>query len=170
MGTAQIVDTERVVEVREVTADDAMAIAQAHVRAWQAGYRGLIAQDYLDGLQPTEWARRYDFDADASGRHTLVAVDGDVVCGHVTYGRSRDGDMADCAEIWALYVDPPMWSTGIGRALIDAACDQLERAGHERVYLWVLSANMRARRFYERVGLACRRMRTDRRHRRHPGS
>ena len=140
------------VEIRDATADDAMAMAQAHVRSWQAGYRGLIPQDYLDGLLPAVWAGRYSFDSEHSGRYTLVAIDGDAICGHVTFGRSRDDELAGSAEVWALYVDPPLWQAGIGRTLIDAACARLGEAGHERAFLWVLSANTRARRFYERVG------------------
>jgi hypothetical protein len=49
-----------------------MAVAEVHVRSWQAGYRGLIAQDFLDGLRPAEWAGRYSFDAERGGRLTLV--------------------------------------------------------------------------------------------------
>jgi ribosomal protein S18 acetylase RimI-like enzyme len=141
-----------VVEIRDATADDAMAMAQAHVRSWRAGYRGLIAQDYLDGLRPEVWASRYSFDSEHSGRHSLVAIDGDATCGHITFGRSRDDELAGSAEVWALYVDPPLWRAGIGRALLDAACARLGEAGHQRAFLWVLSANTRARRFYERMG------------------
>lgn len=140
------------VEVREGTADDALAMAQAHVRSWRAGYRDLIAADYLDGLRPEEWAARYSFDPERSGRHTLVAVDGDAICGHVTFGRSRDDGLAGSGEVWALYVDPARWGAGIGHALIDAACARLSRAGHEHAFLWVLSTNARARRFYEGTG------------------
>jgi GNAT superfamily N-acetyltransferase len=129
-----------------------MAMAQAHIRSWRAGYRGLIAQDYLDGLRPEEWASRYSFDPEHSARHTLVAVDGDAICGHVTFGRSRDDDLAGSAEVWALYVDPPPWGAGISRALMVAACARLSKAGHEHAFLWVLSTNVRARRFYERMG------------------
>jgi len=60
--------------------------------------------------------------------------------------------MPDCGEIWALYVDPPLWSAGIGRALVGSACDRLGQAGYERAFLWVLTANTRARHFYERAG------------------
>ncbi len=43
---------------------------------------------------------------DAGHRCTLVAVDGAVICGHITVGPSRDEDMAGSGEVWALYVDP----------------------------------------------------------------
>jgi hypothetical protein len=32
---------------------DARAVAEVHVRSWQAAYRGLLPQDYLDGLDLT---------------------------------------------------------------------------------------------------------------------
>jgi GNAT superfamily N-acetyltransferase len=141
------------VDVREATAEDSMAVADVHVRGWQEGYRGLLAQDFLDGLSVQEWAGRFSFEAmDLSGPYTLVAVDRGAICGHVTIGRSRDLDLAASAEVWAVYVDPRRWAGGIGRALIDGARERLARAGYDRAFLWTLSANAQARRFYERVG------------------
>ncbi|MGE0214609.1 N-acetyltransferase family protein [Mycolicibacterium sp.] len=130
-----------------------MAVAQAHVRAWQVAYRGLIPQDYLDGLRAVERGGRYNFEAMVpSGPYTQVAVDGDTICGHVTTGHSRDGDRPGDGEIWALYVDPLRWGTGVGRFLIAAGCEQLRGQGHDAALLWVLSGNARARRFYELAG------------------
>ncbi|WP_432246390.1 N-acetyltransferase family protein [Mycolicibacterium sp. ELW1] len=146
-------DTAGVVEVREAVPDDAMALAQVHVRSWRAGYRGLVAQSYLDALDPEERAKRFVLEAmELRGPYTLVAVDHGAICGHVTIGQSRDDDMPDSGEVWALYVDPQRWGTGIGRALLAAGCDRLRTAGHQRAFLWVLSANDGARRFYERAG------------------
>ncbi len=146
-------NTVGMVDVREATLADTMAVADVAIRSWQRGYRGLIAQDYLDGLRPQDRARRYAFGAmDIRGPYTLVALDGDTICGHITIGRSRDEDIADSGEIWALYVDPVRWGGGVGGALITAGCDRLRRAGHDRAALWVLSDNVRARRFYERSG------------------
>ena len=132
-----------------------MAVADVHVRSWRAGYQGLVAQQYLDGLDAEDRSKRFALDRmDISGPYTLVAVDGDTIRGHVTIGRSRDDDLPGYGEVWALYVDPPYWQAGIGRALLIAAGDRLRRAGHERAFLWVLSTNSRARRFYERSGWA----------------
>jgi GNAT superfamily N-acetyltransferase len=111
-----------------------------------------MPQEFLDSLEPSEWASRYSFGPERSGRHTLVAVDDGAICGHVTFGRARDDDMARSGEVLALYVDPTLWGAGIGRALIVAASAQLTAAGHERAYLWVLSTNTRAQQFYERMG------------------
>ena len=55
-------------------------------------------------------------------------------------------------EVYALYVIPDWWSTGTGRSLMCCAVAALSDAGYQRAVLWVLEANARARRFYERVG------------------
>lgn len=142
-----------VVVVRVATGGDAIGVAQAHVRSWQVGYEGLIAQSYLDALCPEDRARRYGFDQmNPEGPFTQVAVDGETICGHVTTGVSRDPDRQGDGEIWAIYVDPVRWRNGIGRILVQAGCEQLRSQGHDRACLWVLSGNVRARRFYEATG------------------
>jgi GNAT superfamily N-acetyltransferase len=133
-----------------------LAVAEVHVRAWQVGYRGLIAEDYLEALRPEERASRYTFDhMDPDGPFTLVAVDGDAICGLVTTGSSRDDDLRDAGEIWAIYVDPPRWGAGVGRSLMAAALRDLSRARYIEGALWVLDGNCRARRFYELHGWQC---------------
>src|ERR1700742_470454 len=100
-------DTSKVVDVREATATDKMAVARVHVRSWQQGYRDLIAQDFLDALRPEDMATRYAFEGmDPGGPYTLVATDCDAIRGHITIGRSRDNHLIDSGEVWALYVDP----------------------------------------------------------------
>jgi GNAT superfamily N-acetyltransferase len=51
-----------------------------------------------------------------------------------------------------LYVVPHVWDRGIGRELHDQVLDRLRELGSPRCHLWVLEANDRARRFYERHG------------------
>lgn len=146
-------NTSGVVDVREATAADKMAVAQVHVRSWRQGYRDLLGQDFLDGLRPEDMATRYRFDGmDPRGPYTLVAVDLDAVRGHITIGGSRDDLMVDSGEIWSLYVDPPYWGAGVSQALLAAGCNRLSRVGHKGAFLWVLATNVRARRFYERSG------------------
>lgn len=141
-------------KVRTAVPADALAVAQSHVRSWQVGYAGLIAQHYLDALRPEERACRYRFESmdEFEGPYTLVAANAGIVCGHVTLGRSREREHDDCGEIWSLYVDPARWGTGVGSALLAAACDQLRRADYDTAHLWVLSTNARARRFYDLAG------------------
>ncbi|WP_310766574.1 GNAT family N-acetyltransferase [Mycobacterium sp. Z3061] len=140
-------------EVRDAVPADAPQVAGVHVRSWRWAYRGLIDQDYLDGLTPQAWVRRYDF-----GRRglrvpsTLVAVRHTTVHGFASVGLCRDDDLADHGELMAIYVDPGSLSSGVGHLLIGAARERLAARGFAGAALWVLRGNTRARRFYERDG------------------
>lgn len=51
-----------------------------------------------------------------------------------------------------LYVVPEAWGTGAASALVDASLAEAHRAGRRTVWLEVVEAQSRARRFYEREG------------------
>ncbi|SPM42634.1 Ribosomal protein S18 acetylase RimI and related acetyltransferases [Mycobacterium numidiamassiliense] len=142
-------------QVRAAAPGDAMAAARVHVRSWQWAYRGLVAQDYLDGLRPEAWAGRYTFGlVGLRVPSTQVAVDGATICGLVTTGLCRDDDLSNCGELMAIYVDPAHAHAGVGRSLMAAARERLGAVAG-RAALWVLDGNVRARRFYERDGWRC---------------
>lgn len=138
------------IQVRAAVPDDADAVARLHVRAWQAAYRGLIDQEFLDRLTPAGWARRYNFGQPGiQVPFTLLAVQYDIVCGFATTGLCRDPELPNFGELLAIYVDPSRLGTGIGRLLIGAGRDRLRGLGVVGAVLWVLADNSRARRFYE---------------------
>lgn len=64
------------------------------------------------------------------------------------------GLAGETGEVYAIYLAPAAWSTGTGRALMDAALAGLRADGYRRVVLWVLTGNARARRFYHKAGFA----------------
>jgi GNAT superfamily N-acetyltransferase len=130
--------------IRAARVGDEARVAEIHVRSWQAGYRGLLADDYLDGLRAEDRAPHYTFDRTGPDDVlTLVAVT-DRVRGFVSLAPAA-------GEVWALYVDPTAWRSGVGRALLVEAQDRLAQR-HARATLWVLAGNTRACRFYEANG------------------
>lgn len=40
------------VAIRPMTIADTSTVGEVHVRAWQSAYRGVMPDDYLDGLRP----------------------------------------------------------------------------------------------------------------------
>jgi GNAT superfamily N-acetyltransferase len=144
-------------QVRRARPADAAPLAVVHVRSWQGAYRGLLPQEYLDGLEPADrtdrWRRALERDNwPAAG--CLVAVSDSEVAGFVNFGPTRDTDPSGSrvGEISAIYVLPEAWGTGLGRGLMTAALSQLGAGGYEAAALWVLESNVRARRFYARAG------------------
>jgi GNAT superfamily N-acetyltransferase len=139
--------------LRPAVPSDAMAVARVHVRAWRVAYRGLMPDDYLDGLRAEDRAQRYDFaSGDASRPRTLVAVEADEIVGFATISGCRDEDVPDHGELCALYVEPERWSRGIGRALASEARNELLRLGFANAVLWVVAGNARAEAFYRADG------------------
>ena len=131
-------------------------MAQVHVRAWQAAYRNLLPGRYLDGLRAEDRAARYDLASrDPARPSTLVAVDGDLICGFATVARASQSDAPNFGELCALYVSPERWGRGIGLTLVRAARNRLLLLGHKQAVLWVLLGNARADRFYQRDGWTC---------------
>ncbi len=140
-------------DIRLARPEDATAVAQVHVRAWQAGYRNLLPDEYLNGLRAEDRAARYDFvSRDPARPSTLVALHGDTLCGFATVAPAAQGDAPGYGEICALYVSPERWRSGIGAALVRAARKRLLLLGYRQALLWVLLGNTRAERFYEHDG------------------
>lgn len=137
------------VVLRRAEPDDNEAVATVHVRSWQAAYRGLLPDGYLDALEPADRADRYTFgDVSPGGPVTTVAVDEHVICGFATAGACGDSGTPDAGELLAIYVDPGWWNRGVGRILIRDARDRLVADGFAEAVLWVLVGNDRAEHFY----------------------
>jgi GNAT superfamily N-acetyltransferase len=140
-------------EVRRAEPGEELAVAGVHVRAWLAAYRGLVDDEYLDNLRAEDRAAVHSFgDSGADAPETLLAVEGEEILGFVAFGPSRDADTPDAGEIFALYIDPPRWSGGIGRLLMRAARERLRQRGFGEGTLWVLKGNEQAERFYRAEG------------------
>lgn len=140
--------------VRPATVDDATALAELHVAAWRVAYQGLLPDEFLDGLSVVD---REQVWRGLLGQGVRVVVaeqsSGDRLLGFASFGAERTGqEGSGRGELYALYVHPDLWRTGVGRALHDEALAGLLASQHAEATLWVLDGNERARRFYERHG------------------
>jgi ribosomal protein S18 acetylase RimI-like enzyme len=144
------------IAIRPAVEDDMAAIAEIRVRSWQAAYRGIVPQGYLDSMRPEADAdrRRARFAAARlDSRQDAVGTIAGAPAGWVAFGRYRDDPPGrPPGEVYAIYVHPDHWGRGVGQALIRHAVRELRAAGMAPVLLWVLEENARARRFYERAG------------------
>ncbi len=141
---------------RRAKPEDAPAIAEVHIRAWQVGYRGQLPDSFLDGLDTDledrveGWTRATtDPDLDVF----VAEVDG-LVVGFSSSSASRDPDRPEDGELQAIYVLGAIWGKGVGSVLLDASVTALAARGYPSALLWVLEGNDRSIRFYERHGWA----------------
>ena len=169
------------IRIRPAEAADARAIARVRAQTWQAAYAGVIPDQTLADLTaPEAVCREAQWRAEHSMEGFLIAEapaapdteapgaeaeDAAEIIGFAAFGPERgeedqpdqpqpDPPDRDRAELYALYVLPRHWSSGVGRALVDHALALAAEAGYADISLWVLEGNERGRQFYEQAGFA----------------
>lgn len=125
---------------------DAGTIAEIHAATVAEAYR-----PYFPPPPPTavdlheEWAKAL---SDPTATAFVATVGGRAV-GSVL---ARADRQFPAGELHALHVLPSEWGRGLGSQLHDIALETLAEAGYDTAWLWVIAANDRARRMYERWG------------------
>lgn len=132
---------------------DLTALARIHVSTWRAAYQGMMSPAILEALDETHALVRLEpVIALSPPRVCVVEVDAEVVA-FCRFGPSREGDVPPLTfEIFALNVEPARWRSGVGRFLVEHVLVEARSRGFEVCTLWVLTENVRARRFYEAIG------------------
>jgi RimJ/RimL family protein N-acetyltransferase len=140
-------------EIRPARAADVERLGAIHVLAWQAAYRGVMPDAYLDGLDPADRAATWRrlLEAEPSGRHLDIVLDTDGVAGFAAYGPAGDEEPGT-GELYSINLDPASWGHGLGSALLEHVRSALCDDGFGQAVLWVEPANARARAVYERAG------------------
>lgn len=141
--------------VRNVLSTDALALATVHVASWKAAYRGLLPDEYLEGLRVADRLSHWEdlVTSEQPDRSILLAVvdEKQQIRGFSGAGPTNDAEL-DTAELNRIYLEPAAWGKGLGRLLIRTTRERLWTMGYVKVLLWVHSGNVRARRFYEADG------------------
>jgi GNAT superfamily N-acetyltransferase len=136
--------------VREMVLADCSAVASIHVRGWQATYRGIMPDEFLNALSIEQRTERWQGNLARSNSLNLVAEEAGKILAFGGGAQNRTPDLVKDApfELWALYADPDHWKQGAGFQLFS---DFARRIGGAFV-IWVARDNHIGRRFYERVG------------------
>jgi GNAT superfamily N-acetyltransferase len=139
---------------------DAEAAGAIHVRAWQVGYRGLMPDEFLDGLDEAarqrQWAEQLASGPPEGACWLVVEDDDGAVAGICAVGPAHDdeGQSTGDGELYMINLRPERWGRGLGRQLLEAATDWLRSAGWTEAVLWMAEGNERAARLYEGNGWA----------------
>lgn len=158
--TDSVADTNSLT-IRAATREDADGVTDVQVASWRAGYAHVFPDTvlYADDFDPTR-RRFWNNWRFAPGHRIAVAtvpgVDGERVVGFSSYGpeRERARGLTGRGEVWAFYLHPEYWGSGVASTLMDHVETRLRAEGFTAAVLWVLEDNPRARRFYERHGWA----------------
>lgn len=141
------------VELRPALASDIRRLGKVSVESWQAAYRGLVDEAFLNSLSYAEredvWRERL---GDKGSEHWVVVVNGNVA-GFIALNAARPEDGGPAVgELDAIYVLPELFGKGLGQLLMKLALDRLWQRGHREAVLWEIDGNLRAERFYAAGG------------------
>ena len=138
---------------RIATPGDAVSLAQVNITSWQAAYRGIVADNFLDHRDMEDAVRRFERHFTEANGTYVVLEQGERVIGYVAYGPERQLQLPDyTGELRALYLVPAYQRQGLGKRLFGVAVAGLKAQGHTGMLLWVLARNANARGFYEVMG------------------
>jgi len=139
--------------IRKVGPEDAYEYAANHIACWKAAYTGIISDEYLSNMSVEQMAdRNLAALTDQSAiRYYCMEYDGKMI-GRLVFGAGRDEDKPGAAEIAAMYLLDSFWYKGYGRQMMEFSVCELQYMCYSEVFLWVLEANDRAKRFYEKCG------------------
>lgn len=131
--------------------DDLYEISSIYENSWKYAYKDIIPQDYLDSIPEGRWAKGIN----REGMRNLVVTDNNKYVGTAGFCRSRWEKYSDYGELVSIYFLPEYIGKGYGKHLLDRCLKELKEMGFDRVLLWVLEDNIRARRFYSKNGFIC---------------
>jgi RimJ/RimL family protein N-acetyltransferase len=125
---------------------DVGAIAAFQTKCWREAYRGLVPDGYLDGVTEHDRALRWHERLETGLRYAAIAWSKDAIAGVVSWGPTDSG--LPVLELKSLYVAQTHRGTGL-------AADLTVRAiGDSSAQLWVFEANLRAQKFYRKLGFS----------------
>ena len=141
--------------IRSAQVADAAAIGELKVRAWRAAYGGFLSAACLAALDPAQEAADWrEYLTDLPAAHRLWIVEFGGAAGGFCRTGPADGDPdlgPFAAEIYGLYLDPPLVGTGLGRQLFSHAVADLRGRGHFPICVYAYEPNRTAIAFYERA-------------------
>lgn len=126
---------------------DAAVLAALHHAAITVAYRGYFPNTpppTVAELQAT-WTTRL---ADPTAIALLASRNGQPAGSVMARADPEFGE----GQVLGLHVLPSQWGQRIGSELHDSALAVLSKAGYRTAGLWVIAANQRARRMYEKRG------------------
>ena len=138
--------------IRLATPDDAKYCADIHAKSWLFAYSNIVPKAIIKEHN-ARWLMIWNkMLANNNKSHYVIMLD-NVIIGFLSIAVSRDDDLKESFyEIIGLYLAPEFIGVGYGKQSMNWIKKEIQSRGYNKISLWVLEENNRARRFYEQSG------------------
>ncbi len=139
--------------IRKVQQGDELNLAYIQIESWKAAFQDILSAEILQqATDLTHATAMYKQLLDENiGNGYILEVNSQPHC-IAWWGKARDNDMSDYAELICIHSLQDNWRKGCGTQMMNRIMDDMKAAGYDKVMLWVFTNNVRARKFYESCG------------------
>ena len=140
--------------IRYANKDDADTIALINSKSFQHAFQGIIPGNFLkERFSYERLKERLYKELNESTATSCIMYKYDIPVGMLTFAKddNKERDNSEI-DIWRIYLLPEYWGQNLGVEFLDWVIKELKRKGYKKVALWVVEENIRARKFYEKVG------------------
>lgn len=140
-------------KIRYANINDAKILGEIHSLSWKEAYKGIIPDEILSNRTPEKRQKHFENAISEGGEEIAIILVDDKPIGFIRIGKCRDVDKSSSyGEIWGIYLLEEWWNKGLGYESMVWGLNELAKRQYKKVTLWVLEENLRARRFYEKIG------------------
>lgn len=139
--------------IRKVKPGDESALAYIQTESWKAAFQNILSEETLKRCTDINHATEMykGLLEDNIGNGYILEIDAKPHC--IAYwDKTRDEDMEGYAELICIHSLQDNWGKGYGTQMMERVLNEIQKAGYEKVMLWVFKDNDRARKFYEARG------------------
>ena len=139
--------------IRRKTKDDCASVAHVVTVAWNETYKGIVNDDFLNGLYENEEQRTINSynKFNENDNHQLVLEVDNKVVGFVNVGSTDETDYDNCGELYAIYIMSEYKGQGYGKKLFEAGIQELKNMGYDKMVIGCLNGNP-SNEFYKHMG------------------
>lgn len=132
--------------------EDCKKIVEFITKTWNETYKGIINDEFLDGLSKTE-EKRYinainNFDEEKNMQY-VIKEDNKIIA-FLKLSKINE-DNKEAIELQALYVLKDYQNNGIGKYLIQTALEETRKLGYKKMIIGCLEGN-KSNDFYKKMG------------------
>ena len=139
--------------IRKKERKDCADVAHVVTVAWNETYKGIVPDDFLEGLYLNEEQRTINsynkFDENDNHQYVLE-VDGKVI-GFVNVGSTDEKEYDNCGELHAIYIINGYKGNGFSKELINIGIEELKKMGYNKMIIGCLEGNP-SNEFYKHIG------------------
>jgi len=142
--------------VRRAVEEDALAIANVHVLAWQYAYKEILPAAILNSQSVLKRADFWSSYISDSSNWPVFVLEGKQVEGFASVipARGDDVDPKQVSELAAIYISEKASGQQLGMQLLSSCLAESRSRERDSMILWVLEKNEKALRFYKKHGFS----------------